>query len=162
MFVFASSRSLFAESQTPWNKLNYKHFQTKTKCLKCFQNSLWQHRWCSWSPQQTRLSPQPPGKGKVVILSTFYLFLLSKKCFTCCMYLNIIFLLDASTCLIKPTKRLRALSVLLFFMFCHLFLVTGQWHQERICFCFYPSPFMSSLQLAYCTIDAAIQWRDSG
>ena len=119
MFVFASSRSLFAESQTPWNKLNYKHFQTKTKCLKCFQNSLWQHRWCSWLPQQTRLSPQPPGKGKVVILSTFYLFLLSKKCFTCCMYLNIIFLLDASTCLIKPTKRLRALSVLLFVMLCH-------------------------------------------
>ena len=27
MFVFASSRSLFAESQTPWNKFNYKHFQ---------------------------------------------------------------------------------------------------------------------------------------
>ena len=71
MFVFASSRSLVAESQTPWNKLNYKHFQTTTKSLNCFQNSPWQHRWCSWSPQQTRLSPKPPEKGKVVIWSTF-------------------------------------------------------------------------------------------
>ena len=76
MFVFASSRSIFAESQTAWNKLNYKHFQTTTKSLNCFQNSPWQHRWCSWSPQQTRPSPKPPEKGKVVILSTFT--------FSCC------------------------------------------------------------------------------